>query len=105
MGDFDKDGLSEVVLASGGSNPILAIYYTVDGNTWYEQVLSTGREFYAVQVIDINGDGWLDILYGGANQTGVYLLEPPPPPPAGPADLDEDGIFHLIELSIFWQLR
>lgn len=72
-GDYDKDGWQDIVL---GSNSGFYLYRNVGGH--FERQALPLKQIekllvYAVALIDLNNDGWLDIFFTTFNK-GNYLL-------------------------------
>lgn len=91
--DLDGDGVKEFITGKrkwahgtggeGASEPGVLVYYKLrlDGSgVWdrydidLEQASGVGTHF---EVMDVNGDGWLDIII--SNKTGLYYFEQIPP--------------------------
>ncbi|MBP2160436.1 MULTISPECIES: VCBS repeat-containing protein [Asticcacaulis] len=101
VGDLDADGRNEIVLTStGAEGDLIGTYYLSYDKTPTEAVWTAhdiagpeGVKYDVVHLIDIDGDGDLDVLSndekeGGAGQgLGIIWYENPlhSPPPAKPA--------------------
>ena len=67
VGDFNKDGKADLVVANSGSSSVSVLLGNGNGTFQSGVVYSVGSGPYFVAVADINGDGNLDIIT--ANQT------------------------------------
>jgi len=82
MVDMDSDGDWDVVVGEHNlSDPSSARLYVFEnedgqGGSWSEHVVYTGDEHHdGAQVVDIDGDGYLDILSIGWDHDRVLLYE------------------------------
>ncbi|MFH1700774.1 MAG: FG-GAP-like repeat-containing protein [Candidatus Zixiibacteriota bacterium] len=70
VGDMNNDGLDDIVTCDAGGTSYIRIFYS-DSSSNAEPNLPVTPTFYAVsasgwyvELIDVNKDGWLDILFG-----------------------------------------
>ncbi|HBG27676.1 MAG: hypothetical protein A2Y10_10260 [Planctomycetes bacterium GWF2_41_51] len=93
-GDLNNDGLDEFVIAAYGTLPTLTIYsWDSAANNFASQVLDTGRNYYDVKIVDVNGDGVPDILYAAEGEVGVFYV-----PKQG--DINDDGKVNFADFAI-----
>jgi hypothetical protein len=76
-GDFDNDGRLDLLLAGsingGSSGAITRIYHNNGDGTFSNRVSLTGVYAGSVACADLSGDGHLDIVIAGLNQSGVAV--------------------------------
>ena len=77
VGDFNKDGRLDIVVANSGDGSIAIFLANGTGTFLNRTVYSTGSRSqpYSVAVLDIDNDGQLDIAVAnyGANSVGIFL--------------------------------
>jgi hypothetical protein len=75
--DLNGDGNDEIVAGFRGPGTSLYVYYAVDssGLKWERQTLDTGMAAACVAIVDINGDGQLDVVAIGASTANVKWYE------------------------------
>ncbi|WP_169727527.1 Ig-like domain-containing protein [Granulosicoccus antarcticus] len=87
IADMDNDGDSDVVAVSQAS-PYTVFWYENDGNANFTQHViianSAIQDSWALDVGDINADGWLDIAYVGRDVNSIAWV-------ISDADSDSDG--------------
>ena len=79
VGDINNDGLIDIVANSGGSAiiPIHPMSYTNMGNFNFSlqknifQNFTTADNFYSVELMDLNNDGYLDLVMAGGGMAFV----------------------------------
>jgi hypothetical protein len=79
LGDVNHDGYTDFVFASGTldtgalSNPGLYVYRFNNGTQAFTlaQTLSTSAAVMAAAFVDVNGDGWLDLVYSVNTNTAT----------------------------------
>ncbi|HKK72456.1 MAG TPA: FG-GAP-like repeat-containing protein [Candidatus Krumholzibacteria bacterium] len=97
-GDLDRDGLTDVVWVDGARGDLVVLRQTpgTDDLLFTETVLPGIEEGAAVEVVDRDGDGWLDVvvaLRGGdalvwyRNEGGVLVADETLPAGDGPTSL------------------
>ena len=113
-GDIDRDGWPDLVSANG---PLIGIYMNKDGKRFVPlEIDLTGHDYAAifnVALVDLDGDGWLD-LFGSTylegnfyllNDKGALTLAGLHKPPRGQAvlslstsfgDIDRDGDLDVV---------
>lgn len=67
-GDIDKDGKADLAFISSGYGSCPGLWYTLAGSTWIAHQTDFSHEItYGGTLVlgDVNGDGWLDIAFGG----------------------------------------
>jgi hypothetical protein len=80
-GDFNGDGLSDLVIAQGGSPGTVAVYLGAAGSLWVPgtpvlitgPLTATGFGSGLANAGDINGDGIDDLLIGANNADRAYV--------------------------------
>ncbi len=91
VADINHDGRLEIIAgvdASGTANAIYALYCDSDDpltGTWSRETLA--EVTYTVNVLkvgDIDGDGWIDIVFGQPHAPAVGTMENPVDPRNGP---------------------
>ena len=113
-GDIDRDGWPDVVSASG---PLITVFMNQDGKRFVAHEIDvTGAKDAAIfntALVDLNGDGWLDLFattyLGGnlylLNENGSFSLDSLRRPPRGKAvlslaasfgDVDRDGDLDVV---------
>ena len=108
-GDLNNDGLDEFVVAAYGTLPMLKVFYwNYDTNSWGSQSLDSSREYYDVEIADVDGDGFKDILYAADGEAGVYYQHQyvPTPKPVSIPNLytEADGFevnSHITSTTFF----
>jgi len=84
-GDFNNDGLFDLVTESGDR---LSIYYQLPGGVFGPRVSITHPGWAGwvggIAIGDLNGDGWNDIAVTGLNANGVYIFNGTPMGPMPP---------------------
>jgi hypothetical protein len=68
-GDMNNDGISDLVVGSGGSSQIRVLSGNGDGTFTPEAIASTGGRSWQISLGDVNGDGNIDVASANA-QTG-----------------------------------
>jgi hypothetical protein len=84
VGDFNADGLPDVVLANWGAAVVSLLLNNGDGTFGSLATIPVGQGPADVAVGDFNGDGSPDIaaaLFNGGSQASVSLVLGTPPPP------------------------
>ena len=96
-GDFNRDGLPDVVTANQAASTASVRLRTAAGfvgDATPEVATDTGAS--AVTVVDANADGRSDLAVANYTDNSVSLLlnttPPPPPPPPPNLDKDADGV-------------
>ena len=81
--DLDKDGLLDIVLANlAGDN---AVFWNKGDLQFQKQALPSAAPSRAVATVDVDGDGWLDIVFTQQAAAPLYWL-----------DADRDGDLDLV---------
>ena len=93
-GDLNNDGVDEIIVAAGTEtggvdDNLLGIFYLDNSSTWQLQALAHDVQFYDIALHDIDGNGFLDIMYGNDGSLGVFLNSGPSATVDG--DFDGDG--------------
>lgn len=73
-GDFNNDGIVDLVVANSGENTISALLGKGNGTFQLPVKFSTGRSPYAIAVGDFNGDGNLDVAVTNRDDNTVSVL-------------------------------
>ena len=74
VGDFNKDGIPDLVVANDQSNTVSVLLGKGDGTFQDAQNYAVGSTPVSVAVGDFNGDGKLDIVTANMTGGGVSLL-------------------------------
>jgi hypothetical protein len=74
-GDIDRDGWPDIVAANG---KFVVIYRNIGGQSFVPTQIDVAEQedsaIFSVALVDINGDGWLDIFGTAYLQGNFYLL-------------------------------
>jgi len=76
LGDLNGDGALDVITGNGGTNPNYSVSVLLgkgDGTFREVQTYRAGNETSAVAVVDLDGDGKLDVLAGSYLDTKVWF--------------------------------
>jgi hypothetical protein len=86
VGDFNRDGQSDIATADAGGNSVSIVLGLGNGAFSTAENFAAGPGAVAVAAGDFNGDGWLDIATANASDNSVSVLindqswsSPPPP--------------------------
>jgi FG-GAP-like repeat/Bacterial Ig-like domain len=110
--DFNRDGFFDIVTTSDGDNKITFAYGNGTGGFSSTTQITAGGNPRGIGILDINGDGWLDVAVANVAGNSIMLLTndgaghfPSSPPsisaPGGPygmvaADMNNDGLLDLV---------
>ena len=73
-GDFNGDGLPDLVVVNGSDNTLSVLLGNGDGTFQPQIVYNTGSELEGVAVGDFNGDGFLDLAVTNKTDDSVDVL-------------------------------
>jgi hypothetical protein len=74
VGDFNRDGNPDIVVANGGGNSVSVLLGNGDGFFQAAQNFSAGSYPSSVAVGDFNGDGWPDLVVANNRSNDVSIL-------------------------------
>ena len=74
VGDFNGDGIEDVVVANGSDQIISTLLGVGDGTFKMQSVTRVSRQPFSVAVGDFNGDGISDVVTAGVDDGEVYIL-------------------------------
>jgi hypothetical protein len=99
LGDFNSDGLVDIVTGDQSANAVTVLLRRADGGFTPDpsSPVATATGATDVAVTDVNRDGRPDLAvanYSGSSVTILLNTTPFPhgPPPSGPVDVDRDGV-------------
>ena len=77
--DFNKDGYSDVAVAVGGNNAVFVVYgrsnmsrEVAEGDANFTVALASTGKAFNVDAVDMNGDGYGDVIVTGADGYIIY---------------------------------
>jgi len=74
-GDFDRNGREDILCAT--SNGLELVYWTYAGLTWRTiPLVNRSGGFWAVQVLDLNRDGWPDAAASSVSGVQTFVSRP-----------------------------
>jgi hypothetical protein len=74
LGDFDGDGVLDLVVASYNTNSVRVLFGDGTGRFQNPKLIAVGRRPVSVIATDINGDGISDIVAGNRDTTNLSVL-------------------------------
>jgi len=74
VGDFNGDGLLDLVVANGNSSNVSVLVGIGDGSFQAAQNFAAGSQPLSVAVGDFNGDGWQDLAVANYGSSNVSVL-------------------------------
>jgi hypothetical protein len=101
IGDFNSDGLADLVTGNQSANTVTVLLRTPDGGFTPDpsSPVATATGATDVAVVDVDGDGRQDLAVANYAGSSVSILlnttpsaPPPPPPPPPNLDVDGDGV-------------
>jgi hypothetical protein len=77
IGDIDLNGMPDIVMPGDG-NDTLYLFRQKTDNTWQKELLDNGKMFGHAKMVDIDGDGSLEIVAAKHNFPEIWQLLFPP---------------------------
>ncbi len=74
VGDFNRDGIPDVVVANGSGNTVSVLLGNANGTLQPQVTYATGTYSTSVAVADFNGDGFLDLAVANLVDNTVSVL-------------------------------
>lgn len=105
--DMDRDGDLDIVSLAQEDNNVQAAWFQNpggtldDGSAWKQWRIGSVRDAFGLDIGDLTGDGWADVVVSGGAQQQVLLFVNPGSSPTGIYREYDWGTYPIVTLETF----